>query len=118
MLEAAMKAVESVDVCLGKLIAAVERQQGKLLVTADHGNCEKMWDDVKNEPHTAHTLNQVPIIFKDFQVRANGEDVVEPALEDGVLADIAPTMLEVLGVEQPKEMTGRSLLQQRAPWPL
>jgi 2,3-bisphosphoglycerate-independent phosphoglycerate mutase len=57
-----MKACEAVDTCLGKLIASVKRQNGALLVTADHGNCEKMWDDVKDEPHTAHTLNQVHII--------------------------------------------------------
>ena len=116
MLEAATKAVESVDVCLGKLIDAVERQQGVLFVTADHGNCEKMWDDIKNEPHTAHTLNQVPIIFKDYRARQDCDELVEPALNDGVLADIAPTMLELLGIEQPKEMTGKSLLQKREPW--
>jgi 2,3-bisphosphoglycerate-independent phosphoglycerate mutase len=111
ILEAAVKAVESVDVCLGNLIESVRNQKGALLVTADHGNCEKMWDDVKDEPHTAHTLAQVPIMYADYRERDSDGSSSEPKLRDGVLADIAPTMLELLGVEQPASMTGKSLLK-------
>ena len=105
------KSRESVDVCLGNLIESVQNQKGALLVTADHGNCEKMWDDVKDEPHTAHTLAQVPIMYADYRERADDGSTTEPKLGDGVLADIAPTMLELLGVEQPASMTGKSLLR-------
>ncbi|HYE52295.1 MAG TPA: 2,3-bisphosphoglycerate-independent phosphoglycerate mutase [Azospirillaceae bacterium] len=102
-LPAAIKAVEAVDRCLGRVIEAVERQGGTAFVTADHGNCEMMRDPETGGPHTAHTLNLVPA----FLVGAPS-DVVK--LGDGRLADVAPTLLELMGVEQPAEMTGRSLL--------
>ncbi|MCX7382545.1 MAG: 2,3-bisphosphoglycerate-independent phosphoglycerate mutase [Alphaproteobacteria bacterium] len=99
-LAAAIKAVETVDAGLGRIAAAVAAQGGALLVTADHGNCEMMRDPVTGGPHTSHTLNPVPVLLV-------GSDAT--ALHDGRLADIAPTLLHLLGLVQPAEMTGRSL---------
>lgn len=104
-LPAAIRAVETVDGCLGRLAEAVRRKGGALLVTADHGNCEMMRDPVTGGPHTAHTLNRVPILL------ACGPAGVR-ALADGRLADVAPTLLALLGLPQPEEMTGRSLLRE------
>ncbi|HET8727541.1 MAG TPA: 2,3-bisphosphoglycerate-independent phosphoglycerate mutase [Alphaproteobacteria bacterium] len=101
-LPAAIKAVETVDKCLGDLVAAVERQQGAMIVTADHGNCEMMRDPETGGPHTAHTLNPVPVVL------VGGPAGV--ALRNGNLADVAPTLLELMGIDQPEEMTGRSLM--------
>ncbi len=101
-LAAAVKAVETVDTCLGRVVDAVEAQGGALLVTADHGNCEMMRDPETGEPHTAHTLNPVPVML----VGRDGTD-----LADGRLADVAPTLLALMGLDQPAEMTGRSLLR-------
>ena len=101
-LQAAIKAVEAVDQGLGKILAAVRRQNGVTLVTADHGNCEMMLDPVTGQPHTAHTLNPVPAVMDNGPAGAT--------LRDGRLADIAPTLLALLGVAQPAEMTGVSLL--------
>ena len=101
ILEAAIRAVETVDACLGRLEQAVLRQEGALFVTADHGNAELMRDPETGGPHTAHTLNLVPAIL------VNGPDGV--TLQDGRLADVAPTLLHLLGVTQPAEMTGRTL---------
>ena len=101
-LTAAIKAVEAVDHSLGRLEAAVRARGGVLLVTADHGNCEVMRDPVTGGPHTAHTLNPVPVVLVN-----GGSDVT---LRNGRLADVAPTLLALLGLPQPVEMTGRSLL--------
>jgi len=101
-LEAAIKAVETVDKCLGKLESAVIRQKGRLLITADHGNCELMRDQETGQPHTAHTLNPVPFVL------VNGPSHIK--LRDGRLSDIAPTILELMNLPQPKNMTGKSLL--------
>ena len=101
-LSAAITAVEAVDHSLGRLEAAVRMQEGVLLVTADHGNCELMGDPDTGEPHTAHTLNPVPLVL------VNGPPGV--ALNNGRLADVAPTLLELLGLPQPTEMTGTSLI--------
>merc|ERR1740117_612702 len=87
-LTAAMKAVESVDVCLGNLIKSIEEQRGTLVLTADHGNCEKMWEEATDEPHTAHTLNKVPMILADFSGEGD-----EHKIRSGRLADLAPTVL-------------------------
>jgi 2,3-bisphosphoglycerate-independent phosphoglycerate mutase len=106
-LEAAKKAVLAVDACLGRLRAAVEKQGGILLVTADHGNAEQMEDLITHEPHTAHTLNRVPFII------VNGPGNVRK-VEDGKLSDVAPTILELMHLPQPKEMTGRSLIRREA----
>jgi len=103
-LSAAIKAVEAVDRCLGRLRAAVEAKGGALLITADHGNAEMMTDPTTHEPHTAHTLNRVPVVV----VGAHGRKVV-----DGKLADVAPTLLELMGLPKPATMTGRSLLVPR-----
>ncbi len=100
-LNAAIKAVEAVDRCLGRLRAAVEAKGGALLITADHGNAETMQDPETGEPHTAHTLNRVPVIV----LGAGSRRVV-----DGKLADVAPTLLELMGLPKPAAMTGRSLL--------
>jgi 2,3-bisphosphoglycerate-independent phosphoglycerate mutase len=106
-LDAAIKAVEAVDRCLGRLVAAVERAGGALLITADHGNAEMMRDPETGEPHTAHTLNRVPVVLVNGAASRTG-------LADGRLADIAPTLLELLGLPQPAEMTGRSLIRAAA----
>jgi 2,3-bisphosphoglycerate-independent phosphoglycerate mutase len=107
ILEAAIKAVEAVDSCLGRLEAAVRAAGGRMLVTADHGNAEEMRDPDSGEAHTQHTLNRVPAIL----VGAEAEPV---ALQDGALADVAPTLLALMGLPQPAAMTGRSLLKRRA----
>jgi len=100
-LPAAIRAVEAVDAGLGRIVEAVARAGGALLVTADHGNCELMRDPVTGGPHTAHTTNPVPVML----MRVGGG-----SLRNGILADIAPTLLELMGLAQPPEMTGHSLL--------
>lgn len=102
VLAAAIKAVETVDAGLGRIADAVLAAGGAVLVTADHGNCELMVDPVTGKPHTAHTTNPVPLMLV-------GGDAA--ALADGRLADIAPTLLALMGLEQPAEMTGQSLLR-------
>ncbi|MHA7060590.1 2,3-bisphosphoglycerate-independent phosphoglycerate mutase [Azospirillum argentinense] len=103
ILSAAIKAVEAVDVSLGRLEAAVRAQGGVMLVTADHGNCELMKDPQTNGPHTAHTLDKVPLVL------VNGPAGVS-AIRSGRLADIAPTLLDLMKLPQPAEMTGKSLI--------
>ncbi len=100
-LEAAIKAIETIDECVGKVVEAVKEKQGVLLITADHGNAEQMIDYKTGEPHTAHTTNPVPLILVGM------EDV---ELKSGKLADLAPTMLDIMGLEKPQEMTGESLI--------
>lgn len=103
VMEAAVKATEAVDKCLGRLTDAIRRAGGVMLVTADHGNCEMMKDETTGAPYTAHTTFKVPaVLFND----ANGYKL----REGGRLADLAPTLLQLLGIEQPAEMTGKSLL--------
>jgi 2,3-bisphosphoglycerate-independent phosphoglycerate mutase len=101
--DAAVKAVECIDQCLGRLAAAVTEAGGTLLITADHGNAEQMYDGQENQPHTAHTTNSVPLV------------VINPPqwvtkLGDGKLADLAPTVLALMDIDQPQDMTGQSLL--------
>lgn len=98
-LQAAIKAVETVDGCLGQIADAVAAKGGALLVTADHGNCEMMRDPLTGAPHTAHTTNRVPVLLTGHA----------GSLHDGRLADIAPTLLALLGIAQPMEMTGKAL---------
>jgi 2,3-bisphosphoglycerate-independent phosphoglycerate mutase len=101
VIEAAVKAVETVDECLGEVVRAVEESGGAVIVTADHGNCDHMLEE-DGSPNTAHSMNPVPLI-----VTAG-----VPGLRDGgILADVAPTVLELLGLEQPPEMTGESLIE-------
>lgn len=103
VLEAAVKAVKAVDECVKTLVDTVLSLDGSVLITADHGNAELMVDPETNAPFTAHTTNEVPFIY----VSNHTEGVT---LKDGKLADIAPTMLNILGIEQPKEMTGENLI--------
>mmetsp|Transcript_1786 Transcript_1786/g.2053 ORF Transcript_1786/g.2053 Transcript_1786/m.2053 type:complete len:557 (+) Transcript_1786:131-1801(+) len=105
-LDAAIASVEACDVALGKLVESVKKQKGTLIVTADHGNCETMWDETVQGPHTAHTLNRVACLLNDY----TGEKR-DLKLNDGALCDIAPTMCELLGIEKPDVMTGTSLLR-------
>ena len=106
ILEAAIKAVEVVDSALGKVEKKVLEKNGKLLITADHGNCETMIDEKTGEPLTAHTLNPVPFIL----VSKEGKSIHLKQDQDLALRDIAPTILSLLGLEIPKEMTGKSLI--------
>jgi len=104
VLTAAIDAVEAVDAGVGKIVAAARAAGGAVLITADHGNCELMKDPATGQPHTSHTLNPVPIVY------VNDADRGARIRAGGRLCDIAPTMLDVLGLPQPSEMTGRSLL--------
>jgi 2,3-bisphosphoglycerate-independent phosphoglycerate mutase len=102
-IEPTVKAVETVDACLGRIEAAVRAKGGAMLITADHGNAEMMIDPATGGPHTAHTTNPVPFIVvvedaKQYTLKPNGS-----------LRDISPTMLAMLGVDEPKEMTGNDL---------
>ena len=101
--EAAVKAVECLDECMGRIVAALDKVGGEALITADHGNVEQMEDEVTGQAHTAHTCEPVPFIYvgkRNVNIRAGG-----------VLADVAPTMLKLLGLPQPKEMTGTSIIE-------
>ena len=102
-LSAAIAACEAVDAGLGKAVRALEAAGGAMIVTADHGNCETMIDPETGGPHTAHTLNPVPVILVGGPEGARLRD-------GGVLGDLAPTLLELMRLPQPGEMTGRSLL--------
>ncbi|MDX2480367.1 MAG: 2,3-bisphosphoglycerate-independent phosphoglycerate mutase [Desulfuromusa sp.] len=102
VLAAAIEAVETVDRCLDRVVNAVTKAGGKLLITADHGNCEQMVDE-NGRPHTAHTTNPVQLIFVDPTRK-------DQAVCDGILADLAPTILELLTLKKPAAMTGQSLL--------
>jgi 2,3-bisphosphoglycerate-independent phosphoglycerate mutase len=97
---AAVKAVETVDRCLGEVVAAIERRGGVAVITADHGNAEEMLEQDGESPHTAHTTNPVPVIVTDPQVTLR---------DGGELSDLVPTMLGFLGFKQPLQMTGKSL---------
>ena len=99
-LNAAVKAVEAVDECVGRVVEAIEEVGGVLLITADHGNSEQMIDYKTGEPHTAHTTNPVPLVLVGMDAK----------LRPGRLADLAPTMLKIMGIEKPEEMTGESLI--------
>lgn len=102
IMEAAIKAVEAVDTCLGRVVKAMQAAGGEVLITADHGNAETMLDPITNQPHTAHTTNLVPFIY-----------VGRPATmkHSGALEDIAPTMLKLMGLPLPMEMTGHPLVE-------
>jgi 2,3-bisphosphoglycerate-independent phosphoglycerate mutase len=103
ILTAAIKAIEAVDDCVGRLVEKVLAKGGRAIITADHGNAEIMTDE-HGGPHTAHTTDRVPLILVDDARKG-------VRLRSGILADIAPTMLEILGLSQPVEMTGRSLIE-------
>lgn len=101
--DAAIRAVEAVDKCVGMAYEALLAVDGQMFICADHGNAEQLVDYTTGEPFTAHTINEVPFILVNY-------DKAYTLKEDGCLADIAPTMIEMMGMEQPKEMTGKSLL--------
>ena len=102
-LEAAIKAVEAVDECIGKIVSLIEEKKGNLIITADHGNAEQMIDYKTGEAYTAHTTNPVPIFLitddKNLKIKSGGK-----------LADLSPTMLDLMKLQNPEEMTGESLL--------
>ena len=102
-LEAAKAACEAVDRGLARVLPALEAAGGAMILTADHGNCELMWDAATNGPHTAHTLNPVPVALIGGPEGA--------VLRDGILADLAPTILQLMGLNTPPEMTGASLIR-------
>jgi 2,3-bisphosphoglycerate-independent phosphoglycerate mutase len=105
-LPATIRAVEATDAGVGELLAALATRGGKALGVADHGNAEQMWDPSVNGPHTAHTLNLVEAFVVGDEFAAGRTRL----LEGGRLADIAPTVLALLGLPQPPEMTGRNLI--------
>jgi 2,3-bisphosphoglycerate-independent phosphoglycerate mutase len=100
--EATVKAIQAVDAAVGQVVAAILRAGGTALVTADHGNAEMMVDYETGEMHTAHTINPVPLIMAGRQLKLR---------ESGVLADVAPTILDLLNIGQPAAMTAKSLIQ-------
>ena len=99
VIPAAVKAVEAVDECVGAVVAALDKVGGVALITADHGNAEKLLDE-EGKPYTAHTTNPVPVVVTDKNIK----------LRDGILSDIAPTLLELLELPIPAEMTSKSLI--------
>ena len=101
-LSAAKIAVETVDEMLGKICARLDMLGGEALIISDHGNCEEMYVEETKNPHTYHTLNPVPCILYSGREKVN--------LKSGSLIDIAPTILELLGIDKPNQMTGKSLL--------
>jgi 2,3-bisphosphoglycerate-independent phosphoglycerate mutase len=106
-LAAAIKAIETTDTCLGRVEAAVKKVGGILFITADHGNAEFMRDPKSGQPHTSHTHSLVPAVLVNGPARVTG-------MKNGRLADIAPTLLVLLGLKKPAEMTGHSLLVEEA----
>ena len=101
--EAAIKAVEAVDECVGKAVEAIKEVDGVMFICADHGNAEQLIDYETGAPFTAHTTNQVPFILVNY-------DHAYTLRDGGCLADIVPTLIETMGMKQPAEMTGKSLL--------
>lgn len=103
VIEAAVRAVEAVDECLGKVVDALVAKGGAAIILADHGNCDQMIDYETGNPHTNHTLNPVPCILVD-------EQRLGAKMNEGVLANVAPTLLEIIGLAKPNQMDADSLL--------
>jgi 2,3-bisphosphoglycerate-independent phosphoglycerate mutase len=101
-LRAAIRAIEVLDECIGRVVTAMRDAGGEVLITADHGNAETMLDVKTNQAHTAHTLNLVPLLYIGRKASL---------AERGALQDVAPTLLAMMGLPQPPEMTGRSLIR-------
>ncbi len=101
ILEAAIKAIEALDVCIGRVVGAMQECGGEVLITADHGNAEQMIDHTTHQPHTAHTLNRVPLLYIGRKASM---------IDGGALQDVAPTLLAMMGLPQPPEMTGKPLI--------
>ena len=102
-LAAATRAIEVLDECIGRIVDAMRGIGGEVLITADHGNAETMRDQESQQPHTAHTLNLVPLLYIGRKARIAGNG--------GALQDVAPTLLAMMGLPQPAEMTGRPLIE-------
>ena len=100
-LSAAIRAVETLDKCIGKITETTREQGGEVIITADHGNCEIMYDPVHQQPHTQHTTNLVPFVYVGEKARI---------VKGGTLRDVAPSILHLLGLKQPKEMNGHNLI--------
>jgi 2,3-bisphosphoglycerate-independent phosphoglycerate mutase len=100
-LAAAIKAIETLDTCVGRIATAMQSTGGEVIITADHGNAEMMFDGANQQAHTQHTTNKVPLIY-----------LGRPAslAQDGALSDLAPTLLHLMGLAQPVEMTGKNLV--------
>jgi 2,3-bisphosphoglycerate-independent phosphoglycerate mutase len=103
---AAIKAVEATDQGVGELLEALQQMDGRAVILADHGNCEQMWDFASDSPHTSHTLNLVEV----FVVGPGFTKAGTPMRQGGRLADVAPTVLDLMGLPKPVEMTGESLI--------
>ncbi len=101
--DAAVKAVEALDACIDRCVKAMQAIGGEVLITADHGNCEQMHDDAHDQPHTQHTTNRVPLLYVGRSATLDADE--------GALRDIAPTLLDMMGLPAPDEMTGRSLIR-------
>jgi 2,3-bisphosphoglycerate-independent phosphoglycerate mutase len=101
---AAVKAIEALDVCIGRVVKAMQSIGGEVILTADHGNAEQMIDRATHQAHTAHTLNPVPFLYIGRKAKL---------ADTGSLRDIAPSMLAIMGLPQPEDMTGHSLIQIR-----
>jgi 2,3-bisphosphoglycerate-independent phosphoglycerate mutase len=104
VMKAAVEAVHATDIAVDRILSAVEKVGGVALITADHGNCELMFDSQTNQPHTAHTTNPVPLILFDAAKRFG------TLRGGGALENVAPTILNILGIGQPRQMTAESLL--------
>jgi 2,3-bisphosphoglycerate-independent phosphoglycerate mutase len=104
-LAAAIKAVETLDTCVGRVVAAAQSVGAEVIITADHGNAEQMHDDHANQAHTQHTTNLVPFIYVGRKAT-----IAKLGASTGALSDLAPTLLNMMGVPQPAEMTGKSLV--------
>ena len=100
--ESTVEAIEFVDECIGRIFKAIKDKNGILILTSDHGNSETMWDEKQNSKHTAHTNNPVPFIIVNAKKEIN--------LEKGTLSDIAPTIIDMLNLNKPKEIEGKSLI--------
>ena len=101
ILNAAIKAIETLDDCIGRVAKSIKKVEGHLIITADHGNAELMTDDINQQAHTQHTTNLVPLIYM------GGKSTLKSG---GKLSDIAPTIISIMGEEPPKEMTGINLI--------
>jgi len=104
VLEACIKACEVVDACVGELLTAVNAVGGSALITADHGNSDQLWNTTNDSPHTAHTLNPVEVVVYSPDLKG------AKLAPKGALGDIAPTIIQLMGLQKPPEMTGKSLI--------
>ena len=109
-LDAAIKAVEFLDLCLARVKDAILSVDGHCLITADHGNVEQMSDESTGQSHTAHTSEKVPLIYLHGNETESQNTGRRQGINEGALCDVAPTLLAIMGIDQPSEMNGKSLL--------